>query len=95
MLCPLCNRADVPMERHHLRTRRTDHKATEDVCWGCHHQIHGLWRNQELRDPARGLDTLEGILATPEFQAALRFIVKVPPGSTIRVRQARHRRGRH
>lgn len=82
------------MEKHHLRTRRTDKDETELVCKDCHDTIHALFKNQELRDPRLGLDHLEGILADEKFQKALTFIKKFPPGEHMTVRESNHRKGR-
>jgi 5-methylcytosine-specific restriction protein A len=96
--CPLCRRPcpSAILERHHLRTRRRDKKAVEMICKECHRTVHGLFANPELRDPARELDSLEGLLEHEQFQSALRFIRKVPPGTSIRMRLSGHarRRGR-
>lgn len=94
--CPTCERSDpaLPMEQHHLQTRRKDKCATEDICRECHKTIHGLFQQHELRDPRLGLDTLEGLLANEKFQKAVGFIRKLPAGAVMQMRQAAHRRGR-
>lgn len=94
--CPLCER-DVPkghLERHHLRTRRTDKAAVEWICRDCHKTIHGLFSNTDLRDSRNGLDTLEGLLGNAQVQAALVFIRKVPAGSYMKMRESRGRKRR-
>jgi O6-methylguanine-DNA--protein-cysteine methyltransferase len=88
--CPLCER-HVPqsiLEAHHLKTRRKDKKGTEKICRECHRQFHVLFGNNEIRNTELGLDTLEGILENEEFQRALKFIRKVPPGTSITVRES-------
>lgn len=94
-MCPLCERsADELMEKHHLRTRRTDKQTTEKVCRECHQAVHGLFSHRELRDPRLGLDTLEGLLENERFRKQLEFIRRVPVGATMRMRQSNNVRGR-
>lgn len=94
--CPLCERevSKGYLERHHLRTRRTDKDDTEFICRDCHKTIHGLFSNTLLRDPRSNLDSLEGLLANEQFRSALAFIRKTPPGSYMRMRESRQRRKR-
>ena len=93
--CPLCKRP-VPdlMEKHHLKTRRTDKKDTSLVCRECHKTIHSLFGNHELRNPILELDTLEGLLANERMQKAIKFIKKIPPGEYMRTRESNHRKKR-
>lgn len=94
MICPLCQR-DMPedlMQKHHLMTRRTDKKVTEHICRECHKTLHGLWSNKDIRDSKKGLDSLEGILAQPEFQKALPFIRRLAPGAYMRMKESAGRR---
>lgn len=80
------------MEKHHLQTRR-ESKATEQLCRECHKSLHGLFSNQQLRDPQLGLDTLEGLLANEPMQKAVTFIrERVKPGEFMRMRESKHRR---
>ncbi len=91
--CPLCTR-DVParrMQRHHLQTRGKDRHDVELICADCHATIHGLFSNQELRDEARELDTVEGLLANEAFARAARFWAKVSPHRSPRKRPSRDR----
>jgi len=81
------------MEEHHLVTRKVDKKNTVLLCRECHRQIHVLWADSDLRNRALGLDTIEGLREQPELQKALRFIRKVPPGSTTTVRESKRKRG--
>ena len=90
--CPTCGRSGVKLERHHLKTKRVDKTSTELVCVECHRTVHGLFSNQELRDPRNGLDTLEGLLADARFLEALRHVRKLPPGRHMSMKQARQRR---
>ena len=83
------------MEKHHLRTKRADKKLVGSICKECHKVIHGLFTHQEFRDPTRGLDTIEGLLENEQFVKALKHIQKVPPGAFLKMKQARHRRGRN
>lgn len=92
--CPLCEREGVAFEAHHLQTRRKDRHDTEDICVECHKSIHGLFTQRELRDTRLGLDTIEGLLGNERFAKALTFIKKIPPGSQMKMRQARSRRHR-
>jgi len=94
--CPSCGRP-IPrglMEKHHLRTRRTDKDETEFLCRECHKTVHALFRNQDLRDPRNGLDSVEGLLADERFAKAVTFIKKVPPGNHMTTRESRHRHKR-
>ncbi len=93
-MCTLCEREGVAFERHHLQTRRKDRHDTQEICAECHKAIHGLFTQRELRDSRLGLDTIEGLLGNERFQKALTFIKKVPPGSAMRMRQAKTRRRR-
>ncbi len=96
MRCPLCKKEvpEWPLEVHHLRTKRSDKKTTATLCRPCHRQIHVLWTNSDLRDVGKGLDAVGGILASKEFQRALKFIQKLAPESDMTVRESNHRRGR-
>jgi len=91
--CPLCER-EVPelMEKHHLRTQKTDKKDTIRVCRECHKTIHTLFGNNELRNPALELDTLDGLMANERFFKAVKFIRKVPPGQYMKAKESKHRK---
>lgn len=94
MLCPLCER-DVPsLDDHHLKTRRKDKADTAGVCQPCHSQIHALFSNQDLRNEALGLDTLEGLRENERMARAIRWIAKQPAGSKVTTRQSRKARRR-
>lgn len=94
MACPLCEReADDIMQKHHLRTRRTDRAATEFACRECHQIIHGLFTNCELRDSRLGLDSVEGLLTNERFAKALSYVRRLPVGATLRMRLSNHARG--
>lgn len=86
--CPLCKRRGAPMEKHHLKTKRKDRNGIESICRECHKTIHSLYSNTEIRDPKRGLDSVEGLLLAEEFSKALRFIKKITPGAFMRSRSA-------
>jgi hypothetical protein len=92
MICPLCQRDDA-MEKHHLRTRKTAKDECESVCRACHVAIHGLFTNQELRDVRLNLDSVDGLLANERFQESLKFIQKLPVGTSMRMRLSNHARG--
>ena len=96
MICPCCKREmpDRLMERHHLETRHKS-EAVELICRECHQTIHGLLQNRELRSKSLNLNTLDGILNHGEFKKALSFIRKIPPGQSMRMKQAKHRKGRN
>jgi len=92
MLCPLCKR-DIPndlMERHHLRTRRTDKDTVERICQDCHRMLHGLFGNNDIRNASLGLDTVAGVLSNEDFNKALKHIRKIPPG-TLKIRESNQR----
>ena len=88
-LCPLCKREcpDKIMQRHHLQTRRESDEI-ELVCRECHKTIHGLFSNKMLRDPKLNLDSIEGLLNNERFYKAVKFIRKLVPGDTIRMRDS-------
>lgn len=92
--CPLCEReVDASdMQKHHMRTRRADKHYTEDLCRDCHKTLHGLFSNQDLRDPRQALDTIEGLMANDQFRNAISFIRKIPPGTYMRMRESKQRR---
>ncbi len=91
MICPLCEREGVAMQRHHLRTRRKDRHAVERICRECHKTIHGLFSHAELRDARLELDSVEGLLASERFRNALGHIRKLAPGAYMRMARARGR----
>jgi hypothetical protein len=82
------------MQRHHLWTRRKSKTSTERICRECHKTVHGLFSHKQLRDSQSGLNSLEGLLENEQFQKALAFIRRVPPGEYMRMKQARGRRGK-
>lgn len=87
--CPLCKR-NVPetvMERHHLDTKRKSDEI-EEICRQCHRQLHALFRNYELRDEKRNLNSVEGLLENKRFQKALKFIRKQEPTKQITIKQS-------
>ncbi len=95
MKCPLCEReGDLAMERHHLRTRRKDADAVEKICRECHKTIHGLFTQRQLRDDRLGLDTVDGLLADERVRKAVDHIRRLPPGTQMRMREARTKRRR-
>lgn len=92
--CPLCQRpTEGLMEKHHLRTRRTDKDETEYLCRDCHQIVHGLFSNRELRDTRLQLDSVEGLLANERVTKALSFVRRLPVGATLRMRLSNHVRG--
>ncbi len=82
------------MEEHHLLTRRKSKDTVALICRECHKSLHGLFQNQDLRNPALELDSIEGLLANEQFQKALTFIRKVPPGTAISMRDSRRKKRR-
>lgn len=94
MTCPLCERVGAPMEAHHLKTRRKDRHDTEMICRECHRGLHGLYPNSDLRDSARGLDTVEGILSDERFLKLRKHIQKVPPGTQMRMNDSKDKKRR-
>lgn len=94
MLCPLCER-DVPqLDDHHLKTRRKDKSDIAGVCQPCHSQIHALFSNQDLRNEALGLDTLEGLKENERMARAIRWIARQPSGTKVTTRQSKQARRR-
>ena len=82
------------MEEHHLETRRKNKHLKVWCCRECHKTVHVLFTQRELRDPRLGLDTIEGLLENEQFAQAVAFIKTVPPGSFMKARESKHRRGR-
>lgn len=94
MDCPICDR-DVPekrMTRHHLKTRKVDQHLIEVICSDCHRYIHRLFTNKELAAADSPLNTVEGLLAHPEFAKAIAFVRKQDPSRHLRIRTAARRR---
>lgn len=79
------------MEKHHLWTRKKDRETVVNICSECHKAIHGLFPNGMLRDPASGVNSIEGLLGREEFQRALTFIRKLPPESRQRMKKSKLR----
>lgn len=96
MRCPLCERdcPDSVMEAHHLQTRKKDADDTEDICSLCHKTIHGLFDIKLLRDESLGLDTIEGLMAHPEFSRAVKWIRKQDPASSHRMKSSKNKKQR-
>ena len=94
MICPLCLRNLPALERHHLKTRRKDRADVEQICQGCHSQIHALFTNTDLRDPRLGLDTIEGLLENERMAKAIAFVKKHPVGARVTTNQSNHARRR-
>ena len=92
--CPLCKREsdDLILEKHHLKTKRLDKKEIELICKECHKTIHGLFKQDELRNPILELDCIEGILKNERFIKAVRFIKKVVPGTYMKMKESKHRK---
>ena len=100
MICPVCER-DCPadyMTKHHLQTRKVDKHDIETLCRDCHSTIHKLFVNGELRDTHSPLNTIEGLLADPDYAKAVKFIKTLPPGRRLRIKESKRRkrkRGKH
>jgi hypothetical protein len=95
-VCPICKR-DCPadyLNKHHLRTRKGDKKLIERLCRDCHSTIHRLFTNKELRPEDSPLNTIEGLLAHPEYARAVAFIRTVPPGRRLKIRESNRRKGK-
>ena len=92
--CPLCEREDdaLLLEKHHLKTKRVDKEETELMCKECHKTIHGLFKQEDLRNPILELDSIEGLLKNKRFLKAVGHIKKVIPGSFMKMRQSKHKR---
>lgn len=94
MNCPICER-DCPerhMSRHHLRTRKADRRLTEKLCNDCHAFIHRLFTNKELAVEDSPLNSIEGLLANPEFAKAVAFIRTQPTNRRIQVANSNRRK---
>ena len=97
--CALCQRAAIPLTRHHLiprtvhrrpRTRRNfsrDQRLTVVLlCPACHNQIHGLFTESEL---ARTYCSIEALAAHPEVARFIAWVARQPPTVDVRVRRRR------
>jgi hypothetical protein len=95
--CALCQRAAIPLTRHHLiprtvhsrpRTRRNfsrDQRLTVVLlCRACHKQIHGLFTESEL---ARTYSSIEALAAHPEVARFIEWVARRPPSVDFRVRR--------
>lgn len=94
--CPTCER-HVPRQRmtkHHLKTRKADKYDTELMCRECHSYVHRLFTNKELADPASPLNTVEGLLANPEYAKAVAWIRKQDPRKHPKIHTSNRKRGR-
>lgn len=89
--CPLCQRPDVKMSDHHLVPKSRGGKITEPICNACHRQIHALFDNKRLETE---LNTVEALLAEPQFQKYLAWIRKQPPGRKFKTKRSRGTRKR-
>ena len=91
--CPLCERDDVKMSDNHLVPKSRGGKQTEAICNACHRQIHALYDNKTLE---QGLNTVEALVAEPQFQTFLAWIRKQPAGRKFRTKRSRgnKKRGR-
>lgn len=86
-MCHLCDR-DVPPTKHHAKLKRRDAKLVLKICRECQQVVHGLYPGTLLaRRP--DLWTIEGLKADPAVQRALVFVRKLPPGTTMRMRERR------
>jgi hypothetical protein len=96
--CPVCKRQCPPkrMTKHHLKTRKGDKHDTELMCRECHSYIHRLFHNRELSDPKSPLNTVEGLLAHPEYAKAVAWIKTQDPTKhpKIHTSNRKNRKGR-
>lgn len=88
-ICPLCNRSDVPFERHHLKTHRKDADDMEKICGDCHKAIHRLFSNTELRTSRFGVDSIEGLLSNEHFLKIVEFIKKLSKGKRLDMKRGK------
>lgn len=96
LACPLCGRPvdnQDMLSDHHLVPRSRGGRTTETVCLDCHKQIHAMYSNKQLEDE---LNSVEALLADPQFTKFAAWIAKRPFGATAKARRARNsrRRGR-
>lgn len=89
--CPLCKRDGAPMSDHHLVPKSRGGKITEPICNACHKQIHALYDNKLLETE---LNTVESLLAEPQFQKYLAWIRKQPPGRKFKTKRSKKTRKR-
>jgi len=83
------------MTKHHLRTRKADAHLIELICRECHSYIHRLFHNRELADPSSPVNSLEGLLANPEYAKAVSWIKTQDPYKHPKIHTSnRKRKGR-
>ena len=89
--CPLCERDNISLTKHHLRTvnKAGQNSETEMVCEDCHDQIHALFTNTELRDT---LNTVSSLKEHPQMRKFFKFIRKKPAGSFVRTKMSKRKR---
>ena len=91
MICPICER-NVPegrMTKHHLKTRKVDKHLVELICRECHSYIHRLFTNGELRDESSPLNTVEGLLAHPEYAKAIKWVRTQDPRKHPKIKNSK------
>lgn len=94
MECPVCERDCPPeyMSKHHLRTRKADRHLVELLCRDCHSFIHRLFTNKELAVDDSPFNTVEGLLAHPDYAKAVAFIRKLPVGRRVQIKESNRRK---
>ena len=67
MICPVCKNDRDPnqMSSHHLIPACCKGKQKILICSYCHHQIHSIFTEKELRD---NFNSLESLLENEEMQ---------------------------
>ena len=75
--CPLCGRAEVGLNDHHLVPAQKGGKKGSriEICTNCHDQIHAVFTNNELKDK---YNTLKQLKNANRMQGFYRFIAKRP-----------------
>lgn len=86
--CALCGRRVARLTKHHVRPRQYGGTDTENLCSGCHRQVHAFYTNRTL---ARELATLEDLRNDPEIQRYLQW-ARRQSDRHIPVRRSRRRR---
>jgi len=98
-VCPLCEREVNKTTDHHLipdsKDKRSNkvkkkHKSelTVAICEDCHHQIHALFDNNELKN---NLNTVEKLKANEKMQKFIKWIGKKDPRHNQRFKQSNRR----
>ncbi|KHE73007.1 hypothetical protein [Halobacillus sp. BBL2006] len=92
-VCDLCGRSPVKTTEHHLVPKQYGgaEGQTAMLCSACHHQIHALFKNEEL---AAFYHTLERLKDHPDMRKYMKWVKKQDPEKKITTRKSNRRKGK-